>query len=307
MVLENARSRACQPNVISTELLSKFRIASFSLNAVPAPGDATGRLETLLEAVQVVERDRGAFPALIDGRSELGAQRLDPGDEGTGAGQHRTERRIEVLVQRHVNRIKESGVSRHGNARVRGREKQACSVEVRADLFSSVPNPLVAGHRAYELIRCISSKSTTCPMVRRTGDSIEIAPTGAGYGGPAARSTAFVISSAERVARPGPSGTRLRPLRSCAQSPSSRYRWLLLLDERFAALSGQHSNGEVIRERAGGKEESFLLSEDGGHACFEVLHGAVLEITVAAKMVLLGNRRQQPRVVGRGGIQAVAK
>src|SRR5262249_2726603 len=80
----------------------------------------------------------------------------------------------------------------------------------------------------------------------------------------------------------------------------------LLLDERLATLSGQHSNGEVVGERSGGEEQRLLLAEDGGHPRFEILHGTVLEVTVAAKTVLLGNGRQQSRVVSRGGIQPVA-
>jgi hypothetical protein len=39
------------------------------------------------------------------------------------------------------------------------------------------PDPPLAGSRANAAIFCISARSIASPMARRTGDSIEIAPT----------------------------------------------------------------------------------------------------------------------------------
>jgi len=80
--------------------------------------------------------------------------------------------------------------------------------------------------RAKPEIAASSFGSNACPATRRTGVSIEIAPTGTATRISGAPATAVWISAKLTVARPGASGTSVRPLSVCAQSPSSFHKWL---------------------------------------------------------------------------------
>ena len=75
--------------------------------------------------------------------------------------------------------------------------------------------------RASFEIRSISAKSKAWFFSRRTGDSIEMAPTAVATRPDAVRARSRSTSSHLNVASPGARGTRLRAESVCAQSPES--------------------------------------------------------------------------------------
>jgi hypothetical protein len=135
--------------------------------------------------------------------------------------------------------------------------------------------------------------------MRRTGVSIEIAPTGIATrasGGPAISAAA---SSSVKLALPGASGTRVSPLSCWAQSPLV-VEVALALDQDSAAVARQEPEREVVGERASRQKDRRFLAEQRRHVRFQLGDDAVARIIVLGDAAGLGNFGEQPRVGRRG-------
>src|SRR5438552_10626585 len=168
------------------------------------------------EAVERVQRDSGIRPDMRQAAAEHAALMIEAVEEGARSGQHGAGRGIQIFVERDVNRIEPRGIIGRRDAGIDRLDQQPCAIEMKADAtlareFADADQladvERLAGHAAHRV-------------------SIEITPTGTATRASGGPTISAIASSSVKLARPGASGTKLKPLSCCAQSPSSLKRWL---------------------------------------------------------------------------------
>src|SRR6266481_6233387 len=91
------------------------------------------------ESIQVMQRNGSRLPGMVDLRTEWVPQGADGLQRTRRPGKNRSERRVEVFVQRDVDSIEMLGILCSSNARVGRRKKHSGSIQVRSDfLLASV-------------------------------------------------------------------------------------------------------------------------------------------------------------------------
>ena len=79
------------------------------------------------------------------------------------------------------------------------------------------------------------------------------------------------------------------------------------LDEHAAAVAGQQADGEMVGQRAGGQPDGRLLTEQRGHASFQLLHDAPARKIVRRQVAAVRQGSEQLRVFGGRVRNAVAE
>src|SRR6185503_14189191 len=121
---------------------------------------------TIGKAVEIVQRHSRIGPYLLQAAAEHAPLVIEIFQQMPRPGEDRTRSGVEIFVERHIDGVEQCRAGRGRDPRVGRSEEQARAVEVQSD-------PPLAGECGNLLI---SAKSKTSPMMRRTGDSIEIAP-----------------------------------------------------------------------------------------------------------------------------------
>ena len=175
-----------------------------------------GATEPIAEPVEVVQCYCRVRPGAWQAAAKHAALMVKPVEQVARPGEDRAVRRVEVFPQRDIHRVEQRRRRRRRDPCVGRFQQQPRAIEMQ-------PDPALAGETR-DCRQLLRVKRLPCHPPHRRFDRDRADRNATRI--PGAPAAAVWISAKLTVARPGASGTGVRPLSVCAQSPSSFHKWL---------------------------------------------------------------------------------